>query len=258
MEYNYWDNAAPLSGGRNAKGFDLMKKTVGIIFADSMEYAPFLDFAVKNGAEEKMRRGCRSAEFTIKSGENELLVRGVESGIGKVRAASAAAFLIAELDPDCILNAGLSGAVSKVRREDIVAGESYVECDFDLRAIGYELAVRPDGEEYIHPADGHLLALAKEIPGMLSGRLGTGDIFLSDSEKKKLFKKLFGLTAFDMETGAIAAVCRQNGVPFLSVRKISDDADDASAEAYREMNSRREACLTNALEQILLKLLAEM
>lgn len=231
-----------------------MKKTVGIIFADSMEYLPFHKLAAEKGGKEKNRRGARSIEYTLQNGENELSVIGVECGIGKVCAASAAAFLIADDRADYILNAGLSGAVSKVKREDIVVGTSYMQCDFDLTAIGYPLAEKPDGEEYIHPADETLLEMTRRIGDFHYGRLGTGDIFLSDKVKKKLYKELFSLTAFDMETGAIASVCRKNNIPFLSVRKISDDADDASGEDYREMNNRADASLTAVLDKLTKKI----
>ena len=58
-----------------------------------------------------------------------------------------------------------------------------------------------------------------------------------------------------MESAAIASVCDKCDVPFLSVRKISDDADDAAAETYREMNKRQEACLTQVLAEIIDSLL---
>ena len=60
-----------------------------------------------------------------------------------------------------------------------------------------------------------------------------------------------------METAAIAGVCDKCGVPMLSLRKISDDADDASVEDYREMNNRQEACLTELLVNIFGRILAD-
>ncbi|MDD6526688.1 MAG: 5'-methylthioadenosine/S-adenosylhomocysteine nucleosidase [Oscillospiraceae bacterium] len=235
-----------------------MRKTVGIIFADSMEYLPFQKSASEKGAKEGTLRGLNSTSYTVKSDNNELDIVAVECGIGKVNAAFAAAVLITECKADIILNAGLSGAISKVKREDIVVGTSYMQCDLDLTAIGYKLAEKPDGEEYIHPADETLLELTKQIGSFHYGKLGTGDIFLTDKGKKELYKELFSLSAFDMETGAIASICRKCGVPFLSIRKISDDADDASSEAYREMNDRAEACLTEILEKLTEKICETM
>ena len=57
-----------------------------------------------------------------------------------------------------------------------------------------------------------------------------------------------------MESAAIAAVCSKNNVSFLSVRKISDDADDASGEDYREMNNRQEAVLASVIFGIISKI----
>lgn len=235
-----------------------MRKTVGIIFADSMEYLPFQKSAAEKGAKEGTLRGLNSTSYTVKSDDNELDIVAVECGIGKVNAAFAAAVLITERKADIILNAGLSGAISKVKREDIVVGTSYMQCDLDLTAIGYKLAEKPDGEEYIHPADEGLVELTKQIGSFHYGKLGTGDIFLTDKGKKELYKELFSLSAFDMETGAIASICRKCCVPFLSIRKISDDADDASSEAYREMNDRAEACLTEILEKLTEKICETM
>lgn len=232
-----------------------MKKNIGIVFADSMEYSPFLAFAKEKDGKEFILRGNDAVCFTLTKGDRELEITGVKCGIGKVNAASATSFLISDRGADFILNAGLSGAVHSLRREDMVAAESYVECDYDLSAIGYPLGVKPDGQNYIYKADEKLLGYALESQGIIKAKTGTGDIFLTDSAKKTLFYETFGVEAFDMETAAIAGVCDKCGIPMLSLRKISDDADDCSVEDYREMNEREEACLTELLEKIILRLL---
>ena len=214
-----------------------MNKTIGIIFADSMEFLPFLELAQKAGAVMQLRRGCRSAEMTLSNGVRLI---GVECGIGKVCAASATAFLIADDKVDYVFNAGLSGAISGVRRGDIVIGSSFTECDFDLTSLGFALGEKPDGAPSVYEADPALMALAQEDASLKTGRLGTGDVFLTDPARKEQFQTLFGLTAFDMETAAIAGVCNRCSVPFLSLRKISDDANDASGEDYRAMNDLAE------------------
>ncbi len=181
----------------------------------------------------------------------------VKSGIGKVNAASATAFLIGDDKADIILNAGLSGAVQKLRREDMIAVESYVECDYDLTAIGKPLGVKADGQKYIYSADEKLMSYALMSEGIISAKAGTGDIFLTDKVKKELYKDTFGIESFDMESAAIAGVCDKCGIPMLSLRKISDDADDASVEDYREMNNRQESCLTELLANIFSRILED-
>ena len=233
----------------------MKRLTVGIVFADSMEYAPFLN-TVKNlngfNCKESIRFGNESAEGIISDGENEIEVVAVKCGIGKSNAASATAFLIGSDKADVILNAGLSGAVQKLRREDIVAGTSYIECDFDLTAVGNPLGVKAGGQKYLYSADSKLLSLLCDK--YKKAALGTGDLFLADKVKKDLYKDTFNIEAFDMETGAIASVCDKCNIPFLSLRKISDDADDASVSDYREMNQRQEV----ALSEILIELLQDM
>ena len=228
------------------RGVKNMIKKIGILFADGMEYLPFLNIAKEYGGSQIVRRGNRSISFSLPCKSGSVTLIGVECGIGKVCAASAAAFLIADDRVDYIFNAGLSGAVSGVRRGDFVIGSSFVECDFDLTALGLALGERTGGTRYIFDADPALLALAKTDDAKV-GRLGTGDVFLTDPVRKELYRKTFDLTAFDMETAAIAGVCFRSGVPFLSMRQISDDADDASSEDYREMNDRAEDELVRRL-----------
>ena len=232
-----------------------MIRNAGLVFADSMEYSPFLAYAKEKGGKEFNLRGNDAVTFTMEKGDRKLVVTGVKCGIGKVNAASATSFLISDMKAEYILNAGLSGAVSGLKREDMVAAETYVECDFDLTAIGYGLGVKPDGQEYILKADEKLLSYALESKGIIKTKVGTGDIFLTDAVRKKLYLDTFSIGAFDMETAAIASVCEKCGVPMVSVRKISDDADDCSVEDYREMNDRQESCLTELLDSILVRLM---
>ncbi len=234
-----------------------MEKNIGIVFADTMEYLPFLNWAEKENARQFVLRGNDALEVVMETGERKINITAVKCGIGKVNAASATSFLISERGAQIILNAGLSGAVHALKREDMIAGTSYVECDYDLSAIGYGLGEKPDGQNYIYKADDRLLSYALESKGIRGAATGTGDIFLTDSEKKKLFYNTFGVEAFDMETAAIASVCDKCAVPMLSLRKISDDADDASVDDYREMNERQESCLTELVVNILTRLLSD-
>ena len=235
-----------------------MSLTVGVIFADSMEYTPFLDWAkTQKNTKEKILFGNECVEVVLSECERSIKIIGIKCGIGKVNAAAATAYLIASEKADMILNAGLSGAISGLKREDMIAGESYIECDFDLTAIGYAPGEKCDGQKSLLKADEKLLSYALESQGIAKAPCGTGDIFLSDKDKKEYFKKTFSIQSFDMETGAIASVCDKAGIPMLSLRKISDGADNTSVEDYREMNDRKESCLTELLVSIFKRILAD-
>ena len=226
-----------------------MKKTIGFIFADEMEYKPFYEYVSTRGGATVTAGGKEYIHYVTENVE----IYAAESGIGKVTAALAAADLYYNFKVTAVMSAGLSGAVSHLKKGDIVAGDSYVECDFDLREFGYPLGKKPGGE-YIYKADDELLSAAMSLDGMKKGRLGTGDFFLTDSQKKDEYRNEFVINAFDMESAGIAAACHKYGIPFLSIRKISDDADDTAIDSYREMNNLCEETLTEILLEVVSRL----
>ena len=54
-----------------------------------------------------------------------------------------------------------------------------------------------------------------------------------------------------METAAIASVCDMTGIPYLSLRRVSDDAGDDAYANYNEMNTFE----GQTLSQVFLKVL---
>lgn len=216
---------------------------IGNIIADEMEFKPFYD-NMKNadGFKESQLNGDKAIEAVIRFGSEKVLFKTVLSGIGKVCAASAAAFLIAD-GCDMILNSGLSGAVSKVSKGDIVIGTSYQITDFDLSPLGRKKG-ELSGMISVFDADVRLVAAFENaVPYAKKGKLATGDIFVAEKALKLELKEVFGATACDMESAAIALTCYKGGIPFVSVRRISDDADDAACDSYNEMNDKAEDTL---------------
>ena len=220
-------------------------KTIGVLIADQHEYNPFCKWAKENGANTFTENGMSLLEIEV-FGVNLVAMM---TGIGKVNAAIAAMNLILNYKVEEIYNIGFSGAVKGVRRGDLVAGTSCTECDFDLTPLGLELGVKPD-QKYVYETDSELIELCKSM-GIHTGALGTGDMFLTSNQKKSEFHELFGICAFDMESGAIASVCDRYGIKHLSIRKISDDCEETACEDYREMNKSEEMGLTDALTALL-------
>ena len=220
---------------------------IGFVIADNYEYDPFRKVAAEFAPEEfeALTNNCIRFNF-----DEKIEVVAMECGIGKVNAAIAALWLINEENVDIILNVGLSGAVQNVQKNFIVAGTEYMECDFDLTAIGYDLGVKPQ-DVYIYKSDEKLISIAEKCSVDYFGKLGTGDIFLADSVLKAKFRDLFGICSFDMETGAIASVCHCCEMPFMSIRKVSDDSEDSAAEDYQKMNALAETALADILLEVL-------
>lgn len=226
-----------------------MKKRIGFLFADEMEFLPFAEYALRHGGEKVQETPLEVVSLPTETA----MIFAIHSGVGKVCATMAAMTLILEYRVEALLNAGLSGAVSELQRGDMIAGTTYVECDFDVRVFGRRLGEKIEGD-YLHQADPCLLEAASGLAGMKKGPLGSGDFFLHTEEKKKEYREEFSVLAFDMESAAIACACDRFSVPFLSVRKISDDADDTAAESYREMNQLAEFSLSEILLKIVERL----
>ena len=153
-------------------------------------------------------------------------------GIGKVNAALGAALALKSGQYDGVINTGWSGAVSGVHKGDIIVSDSCVECDFDLTPIGRLPGQKPGQDEYVYKCDNALYKAACSVEGFKHGNLGTGDFFLTNKELGNKYKEIFSINAFDMESGALGAVCYLLNVPFVSIRKISDSADDVGVEDY--------------------------
>ncbi len=204
----------------------------GIIVADNDEFLPLENFILKAQHNAYTLFGRKAYDFQYESKD----VSAICCGIGKVNAAIAATALI---DKGCnvILNYGLSGGLSNVRREELVVPKSFLEHDFDLTDIGYAPCEKPS-QEYIYHADNRLVDCFNSIIGNCNiGLAVTGDHFVCSKEESEFLKDNFNAVSCDMETAAIAYTCNASRVPFAALRRISDDADDLAVDNYREMNT---------------------
>lgn len=219
---------------------------IGVIVADFDEYEPFVK-AVDCYSPQKYDYFSRNAvEFKM----GECTVICVNCGIGKVNAAAGAMHLC---DAGCtyILNFGLSGGISGVKRGETVLPDKFLEHDFDLTGIGYKPCEKPS-QKYIYDASGPLLKKAQMALGVTAGGTAVcGDRFICSAADREFLRDTFSATTCDMETAAIASVCDMASVPYLSVRRVSDDAGDDAYSSYKDMN----ICDGQTLSEIFLKVL---
>lgn len=216
-------------------------KKIGIIVADKDEFAPL---------EEKIKKGEYIEKTFLKRKILEFKIGTIEicamlCGIGKVNAAAGAVHLV---DTGCeiILNYGLSGGISGIRRGEICLCNKFLEHDFNLTTIGYKPCEKPDQDSYIYNSDKRLNSIIKSLlPDIKEGLAVTGDCFVCDEKLRSFLKEEFGAMCCDMETAAIAYVCEYAGVPFAAVRRVSDDAGETALESYREMNTSGETVISD-------------
>lgn len=161
----------------------------------------------------------------------------VKSGIGKVNAAICAQILADVFNVSAIINTGVAGSLNdKINIGDIVLSKDAVQHDMDTTAFGDPVGVIPRMDVSAFPGDEKLIKLAKEccnevLPQIqtFTGRIVSGDQFISDKEKKKWLTDTFGGCCTEMEGAAVAHAAYLNGIPFLIIRAISDKADDSAA-----------------------------
>ena len=219
---------------------------IGVVVADYDEYTPFVD-AVKEATPQEYKYFNRKA---ILFNMGECTVICVNCGIGKVNAATAAMHLC-DIGCTYILNFGLSGGISGVKRGEIVLPDRFLEHDFDLTGIGYKPCEKPS-QKYIYDADDILLKAAQSVLGDTAhGTAVCGDRFICDAASRDFLRDTFDATTCDMETAAIASVCDMANIPYLSIRRVSDDAGDDAYSNYSEMNTLE----GQTLSQVFLKVL---
>lgn len=222
---------------------------IGIVVADVEEYKPLCELWQDFSIDSNIKMARENNAYLLKTEKGKAEILAINCGIGKVNAATAAAHLI-DLGCNVILNYGLSGGINGVRRGETVVANRFLEHDFDLTTIGYKPCEKPR-QKYIYDADKRLLDIVNTLyPSMKCGTAVCGDRFICSAADRDFFKSNFSAMSCDMETAAIASVCDMFEVPFIALRRISDDAGEGAVDSYNDMNTSGETVLTDIFDKI--------
>jgi adenosylhomocysteine nucleosidase len=190
-------------GASAAAGCEAADETcdVACLFALGVESGGFEDLVTDGEV-------VRADGFSVRRGSlgRRSLVIAL-SGPGQTKAAHATDAVIAAHKPKLVISAGFGGGLSpELRRNDIVVASS---------------VRRLDGSEI--PLEG---TAPTHWPRAFAGRLLTVDrVVRLPAEKREMGASTDALVV-DMETYAVAEVCRQRAVPLLAVRVVIDAMDD--------------------------------
>lgn len=178
---------------------------VAILFALNMEAVGVLD----QSGEMLTTRNASFVEHVGSWRHRQVVI--VETGIGRVAAARAAADLIVLHKPAWVVSAGFAGAlVDGLPRGDLLMADTVIDKHDSELSVGFKI-------------EPHILQQNRRLH---VGRLITVDEVVRTEADKRALGKKYNAVACDMETAAIAEVCRQEKTRFLSVRVISDAVDD--------------------------------
>ncbi len=143
------------------------------------------------------------------------------SGIGKINAAFTAFDVIQKTGCKTILNLGSAGS-SYFNAHELVEVKTFVQRDMDVSPLGFEVGVTPMDEHYPEAID-----LDSYFTHLSQGICGTGDSFETGQPKVPC-------NLVDMEGYALAKVCKKLDVRLISVKYISDGANDTAHLDWEE------------------------
>lgn len=172
---------------------------------------------------DKHRLGHASVFEGEWQGREVLLVR---SGMGMGRAGASLAAVCERFSPKLIISIGYAGGLDPALNSgDLLIAERVLglsgggPVNFDgARSIAVEALAQG-------LVDQALLLPAPQGAAVHRGALLTVDDPILKPEQKIAAGKLYSAQAVDMETLALARLARENGIHFLSIRAISDTAD---------------------------------
>lgn len=217
-----------------------------VVGAMDEEVRPYELLAAHTGAPQEVA-GARGRLVTV--GAADILL--VRSGIGLVNAASAAVAAITSVKARALVSTGSAGGLDdRVRPGTVVAGDTYAYTGADARAFGYAIGQVP-GMPAAFGADPAMLERVRDRPDVVVGQMVSGDTFV-DAVRVDSVRTVFPrAVATDMESTALAQVAHSYGLPFLSVRGVSDMCGPAAgaehAVSVDEVSGRAAAVVLGAL-----------
>jgi adenosylhomocysteine nucleosidase len=172
---------------------------VGVVFALNLEAGGLLDLmqdvVVTRGAGFVARRGLLDGRRVVV----------IESGPGRENARQATEALIAGHRPQWIISAGLAGGVDPALEKNHLLIADNVATEAGER-LAIDIKMQP-------------------APGLHVGRLLTVDHVVRTPQERRELREQHDALAVDMESYAVAEVCREAKTRFLCVRVVSDTAE---------------------------------
>ena len=196
--------------------------TIGIIGAMEEEVAVLKqEMNIEETVDYASMRFCKGTLC----GKNVVIVR---SGIGKVNAAICAQVLVDRFNVDILINTGIAGSLdAAIDIGDMVISTDLVEHDMDATIFGDPLGQVPRMDTFSFPAAASLIEKAvaaneEANPDIktFTGRIVSGDQFVSAAEVKEKLVKNFGGKCTEMEGAAIAHAAYLNKISCVIIRAI--------------------------------------
>ena len=148
----------------------------------------------------------------------------IYTGVGKVNATMTLVDRLTDYNyvkPDLVINYGTAGS-RKIKKKTLVDCTKFVQRDMDVTGLGFlrgETPFEQDPPVIIQPQNIDFNPIGR------NATCGTGDCFVED-------KSQYYGEVVDMEAYALAKVCYNYDVPFISFKYITDGADEQAHEDW--------------------------
>ena len=226
---------------------------IGIIGAMEEEVKALAD--MMSGVETATVAGMVFKKGQFK-GKDVVVVR---SGIGKVNAGICAQILVSQFGADTLINTGIAGSLdAQIDIGDMVISTDALHHDMDATVFGDPAGQIPRMDTLSFPADKELVKKAvaaneKANPDIhtFTGRVASGDQFISDKEVKERIVSLFHPMCVEMEGAGIAQAAYLNKVSYVIIRAISDKADNSATMDYPTFEKKAIAHSVRLMKELL-------
>ena len=207
---------------------------IGIIGAMEEEVAALKeDMDIQETVEQASMVFCKGKLC----GKDVVVVR---SGIGKVNAGICAQILVDRFLADMLINTGIAGSLdARIDIGDMVISTDALHHDMDATIFGDAIGQIPRMDTLAFPADEELVRKAakaneKANPDIrtFTGKVASGDQFISSREAKEKIVENFHPLCVEMEGAGIAQAAYLNKVSYVIIRAISDKADNSATMDY--------------------------
>jgi adenosylhomocysteine nucleosidase len=180
---------------------DTTHADVAVVHATAIELAPFFDRC------DRVRKYV-TENLVVRGGRlGQARVVFAQCGTGAAKAARGTQAIIDGHTPSWVISAGFSGALSpELKIGDIVVADALVDGTANSLAIEMKMPANPS-------------------KGLHVGRVVMADHLVRTIAEKQKLASATGALAVDMESFAVARVCRETKTRFLAVRVICDDLE---------------------------------
>jgi adenosylhomocysteine nucleosidase len=140
------------------------------------------------------------------------------SGVGKINATRFITERVLKEKPDLVVNVGTAGSLKPELSGTIIVGD----------VVEHDMCAEPLAPRGSTPFDTKDSVFSSDLGGV---RCATGDSFVTQPDPWLIENSV---DIVDMELFAIAKVCTHYGIPWRSLKYVSDYVDENSAQSWTE------------------------